>query len=100
MRLGRIDGKVWATIKDEGLTGFRLYILQPVDERENPVGNALIALDTLGVREGDIVYWVKSTEASFIHEKPLPSAVSIVGLVDRLDVSEDPGTHRNTVGQK
>ena len=38
MKLGRIQGKVWATVKDPKLNNCTLYILQPVDEDENPIG--------------------------------------------------------------
>ena len=58
MRLGRIEGKVWATIKDDKLRGIRLVILEPIDEELQATGSPVIAVDTLGAREGDIVYWV------------------------------------------
>ena len=51
MFLGRIDGNVWATIKDEKLKGIRLFIMQPIDENEDPQGAPLIAVDTVGVQE-------------------------------------------------
>jgi ethanolamine utilization protein EutN len=90
MRLGRVDGKVWATIKEGKLQGFKLYVLQPIDERLQDQGSPVIAVDTIGTREGDIVYWVTSSEASFLIESsPIPSEASIVGLVDRLDVESD-----------
>ena len=93
MFLGRIDGKVWATVKEDRLRGIRLYIMQPLDEDGNPQGESMIVVDTIGADEGDWVYWVNSTEASFVLEEPLiPSEASVVGLVDRLDVD------RSTLG--
>jgi microcompartment protein CcmK/EutM len=87
MRLGRIEGKVWATVKDHRLHGLRLQILQPVNEFEQAEGAALIAVDDIGVSEGDLVYWVNSTEAGFLlPDRDIPSEISIVGLVDRLDI--------------
>ena len=87
MFLGRIDGKVWATVKEDRLHGIQLYIMQPVDEDENPQGESMIVVDTIGADEGDLVYWVNSTEASFVLEDHLiPSEASVVGLVDRLDI--------------
>jgi ethanolamine utilization protein EutN len=87
MFLGRIEGKVWATIKEERLEGIQLHILQPIDEYEQPEGNPMIVVDTLGATESDIVYWVNSTEASFVLGDPLiPSEASVVGLVERLNV--------------
>ena len=89
MFLGRIDGNVWATIKDEKLSGIRLFIVQPIDEKEASQGAPLIAVDTVGVQEGDLVFWVNSTEAGFIRNDFLiPSEATIVGLVERLDLDE------------
>lgn len=99
MRLGRIEGKVWATIKDQRLTGVTLYIMQPIDENQRPEGRAFVAVDCIGVSEGDLVYWVNSTEASFLLEdRSIPSETSIVGLVDRLDVGFFPEPAKEEAG--
>jgi ethanolamine utilization protein EutN len=90
MKLGKVTGKVWATVKDQKLHGVTLYIMQPIDEYENPTGAELIAVDTVGSREGDVVYWVGGAEATFPFEKrQIPSDVTIVGLVDRLDLQKE-----------
>jgi microcompartment protein CcmK/EutM len=88
--LGRIEGKVWATIKDDRLKAVHLCLMQPIDERLEESGPVVVAVDTIGVSEGDLVFWVDSTEAGFVKpDQGIPTEVSIVGLVDRLDV-EDP----------
>jgi ethanolamine utilization protein EutN len=90
MKLGRVTGKVWATAKDPKLNGLTLYVMQPVDETGVAIGGELIAVDTLGSREGDLVFWVGGAEATFaFHDRQIPSDATIVGLVDRLDVQED-----------
>ncbi len=87
MKLGRIDGKVWASRQDPRLKGLRLQVLQPINEHEQPEGDPFIAVDDIGVSEGDLVYWVNSTEAGFLlPDRDIPSEISIVGVVDRLDV--------------
>jgi ethanolamine utilization protein EutN len=87
MKLGRVTGKVWATAKDPKLNGLTLYVLQPVDENDAKIGTELIAVDTVGSREGDLVYWVGGAEATFpFSGRQIPSDVTIVGLVDRLDI--------------
>ena len=87
MRLGKVTGKVWATAKDPKLNGVTLYVMQPVDETGTALGPELVAVDTVGAREGDLVYWVGGAEATFAFPgRQIPSDVSIVGLVDRLDV--------------
>lgn len=89
MKLGRIIGKVWATAKDPKLNGLKLYILQPVNEKEEHIGSPQVAVDTVGSREGDLVYWVGGAEATLVLEdRQIPSDVSIVGLVDDLDTGK------------
>jgi ethanolamine utilization protein EutN len=86
MRLGRVIGRVWATAKDEKLTGIQLSILQPLDEEQKESGAPLIAADMINSRVQDIVYWVTGAEATFpLPDHQIPSDASIVGLVDRLD---------------
>jgi len=101
MYLGRIEGKVWATAKDPRLKAVRFCLMQPVDEKDQPSGNPIVAVDTIGVSEGDLVFWVNSTEASFVvRREGLPTEVSIVGLVDRVDLypaaEAQPGTGGGT----
>lgn len=86
MKLGKVTGKVWATIKDAKLNSLTLYIMQPVDEEGKNLGGELVAVDTIGSREGDLVFWVGGAEATFAYpDRQIPSDVTIVGLVDRLD---------------
>ena len=93
MKLGRITGKVWATVKDAKLNGETLYVMQPVDEQVKPLGPELVAVDTVGSREGDLVFWVGGAEATFAFpERQIPSDVTIVGLVDRLDLQQLPSS--------
>lgn len=90
MKLGRVTGKVWATIKDPKLDSVTLYFLEPVDEEGKSLGGELIAVDTVSSREGDLVYWVGGAEATMPFEnRQIPSDVTIVGLVDHLDVRGD-----------
>jgi ethanolamine utilization protein EutN len=90
MKLGKVTGKVWATVKDPKLNGLTLYLMQPVDESGKAMGGELVAVDTIGSREGDLVYWVGGAEATFAYpQRQIPSDVSIIGLVDRLDLQRD-----------
>ena len=86
MRLGRVVGKVWATVKDEQLNAVKFAIMQVVDEKERHTGTTFIAVDTVGAKEGDLVFWVSGAEATCAFpNKKVPSDVSIVGFVDSLD---------------
>lgn len=86
MKLGRVLGKVWATVKDPQLEGVPLYIMQPVDEHDEPLGGPIVAADIVSSNIGDLVYWVGGAEATFpLAKRRIPSDASIVGLVDSLD---------------
>ena len=87
MKLGKIIGKVWATAKDPKLDGLKLYILQPVNEQLENIAGPQIAIDTVGSREDDLVYWVGGAEATLpLEDRQIPSDCSIIGLVDRMDL--------------
>lgn len=90
MKIAKVTGKVWATIKDEKLKGIILYLIQPMDENLAPIGKEVVAVDTVGSLENDIVYWVGGGEATLVFsDRQIPSDVSIVGLVDRVDLPKE-----------
>jgi ethanolamine utilization protein EutN len=90
MKLGRVEGKVWASVKDRKLSGVPLYILQPVDEFDEALGLPIVAVDTVNSRLGDMVYWVGGAEATFAYDdRQIPSDATIVALVDQLNRSGD-----------
>jgi ethanolamine utilization protein EutN len=89
MKLGRVIGRVWSTIKDPKLTGVQLSVLQPIDEKLVKIGSPLIAADIINSKQDDVVYWVGGAEATFpLPDRQIPSDVSIVGLVDRVDTQK------------
>ena len=92
MYLGRVIGSVWATRRHEALDGGRLVLVQPIDEHEEPMGEPLAALDTLGAGPGEIVLYVTAYEAAIPWLESHPGLevagvdASVVGIVDRIDV--------------
>lgn len=91
MQLGRVVGCVWATVKDPELEGLRMLIVQPVSVELKASGKQLICTDCTGARTGDIIYWVRSKEATmpFLPAQP-PTDATIVGIVERLNVQGSP----------
>ena len=88
MDLGKVIGTIVATRKDSSLQGSRLLIVQPLDEKRNPISEPIVAVDTLhdaGVDE--MVYYVTGGDAvSVIPGKRMPVDVAIVGLVDSISL--------------
>lgn len=87
MFLGVVRGNLVATRKVPDLEGATFRVVQPVNHDGSLAGALMIALDTLGSREGDLVYLVKGREATIPWPRPLaPLDATIVGLVEGLDV--------------
>jgi ethanolamine utilization protein EutN len=88
MKLGRVRGTVVATVKDPGMVGMKLLIVQPLDEHSNDNGPCVVAAD--GVYQagvGDLVYFVASREAAEAMEpRFVPVDHAIVGIVVDVEV--------------
>jgi ethanolamine utilization protein EutN len=85
MFLGRVVGSVWATVKDPQMEGLRMLVVQPVTTALEDAGKRLICTDWTGAGAGEIVYWVRSKEASFpfLPQEP-PTDATVVGIVDSI----------------
>jgi microcompartment protein CcmK/EutM len=87
MFLGRVVGRVWATVKQSNLEGQRLLIVQPLTPELEAAGKRVICTDATGAGAGELIYWCRGKEASFAF---LPDEVTtdftIVGIVDELRV--------------
>ncbi len=98
MDLAKVIGTVVATRKDPSIEGTRLLIIQPLDEKQNPISEPIVAVDTLhdaGV--GEIVYIVTGGDAvSVIPGKRMPVDVAVVGLVDSLSLTNTPNPSADT----
>lgn len=96
MQLARVMGTVVATVKDRGLRARKLLVIQPVHcsgELETPAGEALVAVDGVGVGVGELIFFVRGKEASFVFAEPgVPADVGIVGKVDSLDLGAATAT--------
>lgn len=80
MLIGKVVGNIWATRKEDGLTGLKFLVVQP-DNQNQP---AFIAVDRIGAGLDDHVMVTKGTPASFIEEKKLPIDALIIGIVDSI----------------
>jgi ethanolamine utilization protein EutN len=87
MILGRVIGKVVATMKNASLEGQRLLIVQPIDRHGRDKGKAIVALDSVGAGAGETVYWCRGKEASFpFLPAEVPTEATIVGIVDTVNI--------------
>ena len=87
MNLGRVIGTVVASTVYDGLEGTRWLIVQPLDRRQKPQGNAVVAGDGVAMAApGDLVMVVASREASLaLPPPPGPVDHAITGIVDAVE---------------
>jgi len=87
VQIARVIGDVVATRKDDGLTGIKLLIVQPLTPDRQPAGRPLVAVDAVGAGVGEHVFFVRGKEASFpFYPAEPPVDAGIVGIIDHWDV--------------
>ncbi len=88
MRLGRVVGRVWASVKVDQFEGVKLLLVQPITAEGTDTGQPLVAVDAVGAGAGETIYWCRGREASLAL---LPAAVgadaAVVGIVDSVEVT-------------
>ena len=87
MILGRVIGTVWSTKKDENLVGSKLLIVRQLDLDFQEKSNFLIAVDSVGAGEGEVVLVASGSSArqtNITKNKPVDAVV--MAIVDKLDV--------------
>ena len=86
MQLARVIGTVVATEKAEGLEGVKFLIIQPLDLKQEPKGDPVVAADAVHMAgPGELVYFVSAREAAeALPERFVPVDHAIVGIVDQV----------------
>lgn len=89
MFLGRVIGRVWASVKNPSLESQRLLIVQPLGGDLQPAGRTLICTDSTGAGSGELIYWCRGKESSFpFLPAEVPTDATIVGIVDSVNVGK------------
>ena len=95
MFLAQITGSVVSTQKVASMVGQKLLIVEPLrveqktKKRLSPTGRTFIAVDTVGVGEGEVVLCVQGSSARFTPQtEKLPVDAAIVGIVDQVHVGD------------
>ncbi|MBW7908414.1 MAG: EutN/CcmL family microcompartment protein [Kiritimatiellae bacterium] len=90
MLLGRVTGRVVATIVYEGMSGVPLLLVQPLDKTGQPKGKVLVAADaTRMAGVGELIYYEGGREAAMALDPWfVPVDHAIIGIVDNLNTQE------------
>lgn len=91
MKTARVIGNIWATRKDENLSGLKLLIIQPTNlVTEAAIGEPIVAADIIGAGVGETVIYVSGSSArGAAGHQNVPVDATIVGIVDGQDIDTD-----------
>lgn len=93
MYLGKVIGSVVSTKKDDTMKGRKLLMVRPMlADPDNPGAfkpgsNTIVAIDTLGAGEGELVMFAQGSSARQADGlKSVPVDAAIVGIVDTVNI--------------
>ncbi len=84
MQVCKVIGNVVSTEKDEGIKGFKLLIVQPVDMTDlNVKRDPFVAIDAVGAGDGEIVLVVTGSSSRLTAmTKDRPTDATIQAIID------------------
>lgn len=87
MIIGKVIGNVWATRKEESLSGQKLMVVRRMDPGQEGEQECLVAVDCLGAGIGDRVLVVLGSSArKAVRNQDAPVDAAIVGIIDEVEV--------------
>lgn len=85
MIIGKVIGNVWATRKEERLSGLKFLVIKAAKE-----GETFVAADVVGAGIGDSVLVTSGSSArTAIYKPDCPVDAAVVGIIDSLEVEQD-----------
>lgn len=90
MLLARVIGTIWATRKYETLNGYKMQFIQPLNAKNEKIGEPIVAIDTIGAGPGEVIFYATSSEAVIAMDVDMaPVDVAIVGIVDTVNTENN-----------
>lgn len=85
MIIGKVIGNVWATRKEDRLSGLKFLVIQATKE-----GETLVAADVVGAGVGDtVIVTMGSSARTALDKTDCPVDATVVGIIDSLEVEQD-----------
>lgn len=95
MILARVEGAIVATKKNTKMTGSKLLLVRPlvIDSAKasefKPGTSTIVAVDSLGAGEGEVVLVVQGSSARLAaDDKDSPVDAVVIGIVDTVDIGK------------
>ena len=90
MRVAKVIGNIWATRKEDRLSGIKLLLVKPLnilDEQDDLM--PMVAAQIIGAGVGETVLIVGGSSArSAAGDMSVPVDASVVGIVDDLEIDK------------
>ncbi len=86
MRLAKVVGHIWATRKEESLTGLKLLVVQAIDLQGRLVDHPIIAGDRIGAGAGETVLLTSGSSARKPINDSVPVDAMVVAIVDTVEL--------------
>ena len=86
MKFAKVIGNVVCTQKEERCVGWKMLVIQPVDLNFKPKGDPLVATDSVGAGNGELVLFVSGSSARQTEvTKDKPCDCVIAAIVDTVE---------------
>jgi ethanolamine utilization protein EutN len=84
MQLGTVIGHATATVKHPSLVGWRMLIVQPLNNAREPEADPVVAVDKLGSAPGSVVILNSDGKGAreLIGDDKSPVRWFVIGIVD------------------
>lgn len=88
MIVGEVIGNVWATRKEESLSGFKLMVVKRADIVNKAKDECFVAVDIVSAGIGDRVLVTTGSAARMaLDNQKIPVDATIVGIIDEVEVA-------------
>ena len=92
MIIAKVIGNIWATRKEDTLTGRKMMVVQPSHLDGTPIGDPIVAVDTIDAGIGEKVIVASGSSArKAVGQADSPVDASIVAIIDILEVNRSNG---------
>ena len=89
MIICEVIGHVWATKKEDTLTGLKIMVVEQIDALTGKRSNVHVAADVVGAGVGERVLVVSgSTARMALGRNDVAADCAIVGIIDSLEVQK------------
>jgi len=96
LELARVEGSVVSTAKNDRLDGYKLLLVNLVGPDLKPSSNYLVAVDSVGAGEDEIVIVVRGSSARQSAQlSDVPTDSSIVAIVDTIELKRKAVYQKN-----